>query len=444
VDECRCGFKHTDVPPPADDGADVPAPADDAARSWVVPALLMLVAVAGTAFWFLRPAPQARVAPAAASAAAALPAASDAPADPDSGTPRTTDFARLAPTRPAAGPAADNDAPSGSGAPASAAADTLEDVISRVLPAVASIDAGRARGTGFFIKPDTVLTNAHVVDGESSVQLHVGNATYSARVASINTGFDLAVLQVYGANPQQPTLRLGSVADARVGEDVVAVGSALGVLSNTVTRGIVSAFRRAGNTTLIQTDAAINPGNSGGPLVTRAGLVIGVNSMAVSKGAGEGLAFAVAIDHATSLLNGQVTTTAQTPLTTLQQQMSGTASETDAARARGEEQFARELQAAARAADQIDDYWNRSASSCVAAASRTGDRPWFAALDAAGVTLGRSSQWNCGDWLNQVKEDAGAFQTQMRQAIEAARRSGVYPGTLRDIRRRYKLEWSGW
>ena len=90
---------------------------------------------------------------------------------------------------------------------------------------------------------------------------------------------------------------------ARVGQEVIAIGSALGVLSNTVTRGIVSAVRQVGAVTLVQTDAAINPGNSGGPLLDRQGMVIGVNSMTVGQAGGEGVAFAVAIDHVTQLLD---------------------------------------------------------------------------------------------------------------------------------------------
>jgi hypothetical protein len=339
------------------------------------------------------------------------------------------------------GNAAANASPSG---PSPAATSSLEDVVSRVLPAVATIEVTHARGTGFFIKPDTVLTNAHVVEGETSAKLLVGASTYTARVASVNTGFDLAILQVANANPQQATLALGSMNSVRVGEEVVAVGSALGVLSNTVTRGIVSAFRKAGNTMLIQTDAAINPGNSGGPLVNRAGLVIGVNSIGMTRGAGEGLAFAVAIDHATALLNGQTTLTADTPLTNLRQQMAGTVSTADATRAEGEQQFAREIEAAAHAADAIDDYWNRYGQSCVVRAAPGGDRPWFAALEPHGVDIGQSTRWDCGDWLATVREKATEVQTHIRQAMEAARQRGVYPGTLRDIRTRYRLDAAGW
>jgi hypothetical protein len=123
----------------------------------------------------------------------------------------------------------------------SSTSSSLEDVVSRVLPAVASISAGQSRGTGFFVRADQVLTNAHVVQGQSTVTLQVGTATYNARVERVSQGSDLALLIVNGANPHSP--RCGSVpfAGARVGQEVIAVGSALGVLSNTVTRGIVSA-----------------------------------------------------------------------------------------------------------------------------------------------------------------------------------------------------------
>jgi S1-C subfamily serine protease len=194
---------------------------------------------------------------------------------------------------------------------------SLEDVVGRVLPAVASITAGQARGTGFFVRHDQVLTNAHVVEGQTSVRLQAGQATYTARVTTVATGSDLAILQVYNPDPKQATLRLGTASTARVGEEVIAVGSALGVLSNTVTRGIVSAIRDVGTVRLLQTDAAINPGNSGGPLIDRTGTVIGVNSLAVASREGQGIGFAVAIDHATPLLKGQgASASAQTPLTT--------------------------------------------------------------------------------------------------------------------------------
>ena len=335
-------------------------------------------------------------------------------------------------------------APTVTAAPAATTFTSLEDVVSRVLPAVASISAGQSRGTGFFVRADQVLTNAHVVQGQSTVRLQVGNASYTARIERVSQSSDLALLKVNGANAAQPTLRLGSVSGARVGQEVIAVGSALGVLSNTVTRGIVSAVRQVGPVTLIQTDAAINPGNSGGPLVDRMGMVIGVNSMGISAQAGQGLAFAVASDHATSLLNGgALGASSQTPLSALTRAMGGS-SETDQLRARGEQAYAQILEWAARNGHQLDAYWDKYASSCVASASRSGDRPWFAALEPNGIHLTASSAYNCQSWLDTVQSNAATIKAEVDKAGESARQNGVYPGVLRDVRRRYRMNWSGW
>jgi S1-C subfamily serine protease len=321
---------------------------------------------------------------------------------------------------------------------------SLEDVVSRVLPAVASITAGQSRGTGFFIRSDQVLTNAHVVQDQSSVTLQVGNTTYNARVTTVSTGSDLALLQVGNANPNQPVLALGSATNVRVGQEVIAVGSALGVLANTVTRGIVSAVRQVGNITLLQTDAAINPGNSGGPLVDRSGLVIGINSLAVAAQAGQGLAFAVAIDHAKDLLNGQVSNgPAQTPLTALTKAMGGP-SDSDQARARGEQSYAQVLEWANRNSTQLDAYWDKYAGSCVSSSSRSGDRPWFAVFEPNGVRINPMSSLNCQSWLETLHSNAEPIRAAVEKAGEAARQRGVYPGVLRDLRRKHRLNWSGW
>jgi hypothetical protein len=321
----------------------------------------------------------------------------------------------------------------------------LEDIVSRVLPAVASITAGQSRGTGFFIRPDQVLTNAHVVQGQTSVTLQVGNASYTARVMTVSTGSDLAVLHVYNPNPNQPILKMGSVSGARVGQEVIAVGSALGVLSNTVTRGIISAVRQVGSVTLLQTDAAINPGNSGGPLVDRSGLVIGINSMAVAAQAGQGLAFAVAIDHAAQLLNGQGSTyTSQTPLTALTKAMGGGPSEGDQLRTLGEQAYGRVLEWAGRNGEQLDQYWDKYAASCVASSSRSGDRAWFAVFEPNGVRINPRSTYNCQSWLDTLQSNAAPIKAEVDKAAEAARQSGVYPGVLRDLRRRHRMNWTGW
>jgi S1-C subfamily serine protease len=317
----------------------------------------------------------------------------------------------------------------------------LEDLVSRVVPAVAFVQAGQARGTGFFITPDRVITNAHVVGAHSVVQLQVGEARYEARVGTLSQGTDLAVLHVVNPSPTQQTLRLGSVGQARVGEEVIAVGSALGVLSNTVTRGIVSAVRQVGQVTLIQTDAAINPGNSGGPLISRSGLVIGVNSLRVAQQTAEGVAFAVAIDHATQILNGQRPSDNQTPLGSLTQMLGGRGNESDDQRTRGEQELSRSLEGAARTAGELDSYWNRYAGMCVARLKPGGDRPWFAAYDPTGVTLGNNPSINCESWLDEVRTTAARIRESVDRATETARQRGVYPGTVRDLRRRQRLDW---
>jgi len=396
--------------------------------------VLAVVAVVGVGLvlGFLRPgitpAPAATGSPAPV-ASAVEPAASDTAAD----APRMS--------LPDAPVTVTTPAPAGSTAPAPPPG-SFEEVVARVLPAVVSIQAGASRGTGFFIRPEYVLTNAHVIEGETFVQLATTDNKYSARVVSTSPGADLAVLQVAMPNPQQAVLRLGSVASARPGQEVVAIGSALGVLSNTVTRGIVSAVRQVGQVTLIQTDAAINPGNSGGPLVDRSGLVIGINSIGIASRVAQGLGFAVAIDHAADLLSGRSGTAASTPLQALNQAMTG-APDSDQARARGEQEYARVLEWAGHQGDSLDDYWGRYSRFCVATSTRTGERPWFSVYERNGITLAPTSAYNCDGWYDTLNTNATQIRTEVDKAAEAARRAGVYPGVMRDVRKRYRMDWQG-
>jgi S1-C subfamily serine protease len=321
---------------------------------------------------------------------------------------------------------------------------TIEAIVSDSLPAVASIDTGTARGSGFFVKPDLVVTNNHVVEGQNSVQLQAGSAKYTARVMTTSPGVDLALLQVYGANPSQATLKLGSTSDARAGEEVIAIGYALGALSNTVTRGIVSAVRQTGQLTLIQTDAAINPGNSGGPLLNRNGDVIGVNSMGVSKQVSEGLGFAISVDQVKDLLAGHTTaSTATTPIAQLNQTMTG-ASEADQARAGAQARLEQTFAAAAQYSAQLDADWDRGARTCVSSVPNVGDRPWFATWEPGAVRLAVNNGYNCNGWLDSFTGSANQLRAGLVRATEAGRSAGVYPGVIRDLRRKYRLDWRGW
>jgi putative serine protease PepD len=202
----------------------------------------------------------------------------------------------------------------------------VEQVAARLLPSVVSIeerapDGSGGEGTGVALSADgLILTNNHVVaaaaaGGTLSVTLNDGSST-SATIVGRDPVTDLAVIRAKGVSGLRPAT-LGSSADLRVGESVVAIGSPLG-LQGSVTSGIVSALNRpvrtgaeagAGDTTstvidAVQTDAAINPGNSGGPLVNLAGQVVGINSAIASLGAGSGqsgsigVGFSIPIDQA--------------------------------------------------------------------------------------------------------------------------------------------------
>ena len=224
---------------------------------------------------------------------------------------------------------------------------------------------------------------------------------------------------------------------------MLAIGSPLG-LQNTVTRGIVSAVRTTGGVELIQTDAAVNPGNSGGPLLDRDGRVIGVTTLNVLRGA-ESLGFAVAIAHAVPLIEGRSVPTglgtAQAP--SLQTGLAGGVSETDLARRTGATRFEQTMQQAAQRADQIDAQFARFMSNClVTAAAHDGQRDWFVYRDRA-PSFQTPDTW-CTSFASDLQGYAQQFGTFMSEASEQARRAGVYPGSLREARRKYRLDWTGW
>jgi serine protease Do len=160
-------------------------------------------------------------------------------------------------------------------------------------------------GSGVIISSQGyILTNNHVVEGTDSVGVVLANGEQRpAKLVGSDRFSDIAILKVEGAIPAVATL--GNSDKLTAGETVIAIGSPLGDLKNTVTVGVVSATGRSLDsgsgyqlTDMIQTDAAINHGNSGGPLVNLAGDVIGINTLVVrnsgsSSDAAEGLGFAV-------------------------------------------------------------------------------------------------------------------------------------------------------
>jgi serine protease Do len=157
-------------------------------------------------------------------------------------------------------------------------------------------------GSGFVVSSDGyILTNAHVVDGATEVNVKLADKReFKAKVVGADARTDVAVVRIDAQN--LPVVKTGDPAQLRVGEWVAAIGSPFG-LENTVTAGIVSAKARTmpqeGYVPFIQTDVAVNPGNSGGPLFNMAGEVVGINSMIYSQTGGYmGLSFAIPIDTA--------------------------------------------------------------------------------------------------------------------------------------------------
>jgi serine protease Do len=172
-------------------------------------------------------------------------------------------------------------------------------------------------GTGVVFKIDGgnafIVTNNHVIEGAKELQITVydGKKT-TAEIIGADPLSDLAVLKI-DAKYADSALAFGDSNSIRAGDPVLAIGNPLGLdLSNTVTRGIVSAVDRtvsvstsAGEWDLnvIQTDAAINPGNSGGALMNTSGQVMGINSLKISEDNVEGLGFAIPSNDVVAIIN---------------------------------------------------------------------------------------------------------------------------------------------
>ena len=164
----------------------------------------------------------------------------------------------------------------------------------------------KGSGSGVIIRKDGyIVTNNHVVDGATSIQVTLNNnQQYDATVVGTDPATDVAIIKVEADN--LPTIPMGDSDKLRLGEWVLAIGSPLGVqLRSTITAGIVSAKGRSmpdGSgefkiESFIQTDAAVNPGNSGGALVNKKGELVGINTAIVSQtGSYSGYSFAVPVN----------------------------------------------------------------------------------------------------------------------------------------------------
>jgi len=168
-------------------------------------------------------------------------------------------------------------------------------------------------GTGIILdREGHILTNNHVVQGAQAINVILDTGeTFPATLIGGDLNTDTAVVRI-DADGLKPA-RLGDSTMVEIGEDVIAIGHALGLAGGpTVSKGVVSALGRSLETDartqttivdLIQTDASINPGNSGGPLVNDRGEVIGINTAIIQQSQGQGtvtqgIGFAIRINNA--------------------------------------------------------------------------------------------------------------------------------------------------
>jgi S1-C subfamily serine protease len=215
------------------------------------------------------------------------------------------------------------------GSPSSAAG-SINSIVAKVFPSVATINVttpnGGGTGSGSIFKTTStfsyVVTNNHVIEsaaggtGTITVELDNGDQA-TATIVGREPNYDLAILKINKGN--LPTIEIGDSSQLKIGDQVIAFGSPLG-LDHTVTSGIVSSLNRpvvtSGGTNstesyvdAIQTDAAINPGNSGGPLTDSLGRMIGINAATATLGSvtGQsgsiGLGFAIPMNQALRVMN---------------------------------------------------------------------------------------------------------------------------------------------
>lgn len=210
---------------------------------------------------------------------------------------------------------------------------SIADVAKKVSPSVVSIvtsikttnffgenyDASAA-GTGVIVTSDGyIITNKHVINGATKIAVVLDDGTTYEDVKLVATDplNDIAFLKIEDVN-NLAAATLGDSKTISVGQQVIAIGNALGQYQNTVTSGIVSGLGRSVTASdasgrnsetlsdMIQTDAAINSGNSGGPLVNAAGQVIGINTATSSSA--ENMGFAIPISSVKGMLNQLVET----------------------------------------------------------------------------------------------------------------------------------------
>jgi serine protease Do len=186
---------------------------------------------------------------------------------------------------------------------------TVAEVVALLEPAVVKIKMSEGSGSGTLIsRTGYVLTNNHVVEDSSLVSITLmSGEKYDGIVVSRDEHQDLAIVGIIADHSDFPEGVLGSSEGVVIGEEVVAIGYALGLEGQvTVSKGIISAIRNIDGSEYLQTDAAINPGNSGGPLVNLKGEIIGINTAKYIGVEVEGIGLAIPVDEAKTFIQDTI------------------------------------------------------------------------------------------------------------------------------------------
>ena len=430
VDTCRCGAS---LPPAGTSAVATQPPASKTPA--LIAALVGAVVLGAAGAWMvMRPAPSSATSTtdtAAASESAEPAAPADAGVSPAARAWNASASAKEAPVAQSAGAPRDPKTPQ-------APEGSIEEMVDRVMPAVVLVETTAGRGSAFFVSADTLFTNVHVVQNDGYVTLRrMDGSTMSARVINRAPAYDVAILKVAQPSPSQPVIPMASSQALKPGQEIVVIGSALGTLQNSVSRGIVSGLRNSGGATLVQTDAAVNPGNSGGPMLDRTGAVVGITTMKYSDA--EGLNFGVAIDHARDLLEGRLADLGtQSGLSNIQSQTRQ--SEADRQAVRGDQQFRAQVGELAKAAATVDGTWKQYRTQCYTSAIRGSyDHEWFAILVPGAMPADAGT--GCPAYYSAMESQIKQFRDLMREALTGARRANVIPGTIRDVLRTSRLDF---
>jgi S1-C subfamily serine protease len=304
---------------------------------------------------------------------------------------------------------------------------STEEIVTRAMPAVVTVETSDGLGSGFFVAPGTVVTNHHVISGNTAVMLRrSGGYMKTAKVETSSPELDLAILKLDIVDPDQIVLPIAAPSDVHIGAEVVAIGSPLG-FANSVTRGVVSGLRERNGVRLIQTDAAINPGNSGGPLLDRYGRVLGVNTLKLVVRGIEGMAFAVSIHYARAMLGPGF----------------APKSDADERREDGVREYTGNVKALAQRADRVETNWKSFHSSCgTDPDAAPGNREWFGLSDGRRPPM---QNWqSCRSWYDYFRESAVKTRDLLARYNAAAHAAGVSTDRMRVIRRQYNVDWPEW